>query len=394
MPYLTRCDDCFYIFKSKNQVDNHTAAARHTPGRFTYVCVQCLPVQTFPGRAAAQAHKAVTGHLRGPQDVPASTGRPLHVCSECRSSFIAVEQLAVHRRLLHNDGRPIDATVEQVTATERTYEPPPSLQPIPASVHACPICLSQFADSSELASHVSSASASVCSSCKICVPYSQAEEDHYWESALHPKCRSCRLGFESVEAWAAHRESCFIDSTSNAVPEPDEYVQGLSMGARSPSSTLQLEDQVPRSSDATMIKHWNVPMTRPDDRSSVDCSDAPTEYSRTEVASATPPLSGPDRTHHGRTPSEQPRSVSSAQNVSYSRDVPPPIASPLRSAPSLKDGPTPNASSHLWHCRSCMRSPCIDPVTTICGHLFCQACILKELREHLSCPVCKKMFFV
>ena len=95
MPYLTRCDDCLYIFKSHNQVNKHAAATGHTPGRFTYICLQCLPVQTFLDRAAARAHKEATGHLRGPQPVPTSTGRPpLPACPECEASFTTEDQLA------------------------------------------------------------------------------------------------------------------------------------------------------------------------------------------------------------------------------------------------------------------------------------------------------------
>ncbi|KAI0336669.1 hypothetical protein GY45DRAFT_6509 [Cubamyces sp. BRFM 1775] len=47
-----------------------------------------------------------------------------------------------------------------------------------------------------------------------------------------------------------------------------------------------------------------------------------------------------------------------------------------------------------WRCRSCHRVPCIEPVATFCGHIFCRSCILLELGEHGVCPVCKKMFLL
>ncbi|KAI0371325.1 hypothetical protein BV20DRAFT_965518 [Pilatotrama ljubarskyi] len=48
-----------------------------------------------------------------------------------------------------------------------------------------------------------------------------------------------------------------------------------------------------------------------------------------------------------------------------------------------------------WHCRSCGKDPCEEPVTTICGHIFCQSCMLQELALTAGCcPACKKTFFV
>ncbi|KAM5538045.1 hypothetical protein V8D89_008242 [Ganoderma adspersum] len=47
-----------------------------------------------------------------------------------------------------------------------------------------------------------------------------------------------------------------------------------------------------------------------------------------------------------------------------------------------------------WHCRSCLLETCVDPITTICGHLFCYRCFMRELGEKGCCPVCRKTFFV
>ncbi|KAH9887249.1 hypothetical protein C8Q73DRAFT_257914 [Cubamyces lactineus] len=43
-----------------------------------------------------------------------------------------------------------------------------------------------------------------------------------------------------------------------------------------------------------------------------------------------------------------------------------------------------------WSCRSCQRVPCIEPVATLCGHVFCRSCILLELGEHGVCPVSRR----
>ncbi|KAI0647557.1 hypothetical protein C8Q79DRAFT_1009635 [Trametes meyenii] len=47
-----------------------------------------------------------------------------------------------------------------------------------------------------------------------------------------------------------------------------------------------------------------------------------------------------------------------------------------------------------WHCRSCLQDPCRDPVATLCGHIFCAACIIGWVQHSGSCPVCEKTFFV
>ncbi|RPD66654.1 hypothetical protein L226DRAFT_609453 [Lentinus tigrinus ALCF2SS1-7] len=53
-----------------------------------------------------------------------------------------------------------------------------------------------------------------------------------------------------------------------------------------------------------------------------------------------------------------------------------------------------NAPRVSFHCRSCLRDPCVQPVTTICGHIFCHRCIVQELSTKMCCPVCEKIFFI
>ncbi|KAI0945709.1 hypothetical protein AcW1_001867 [Taiwanofungus camphoratus] len=47
-----------------------------------------------------------------------------------------------------------------------------------------------------------------------------------------------------------------------------------------------------------------------------------------------------------------------------------------------------------WHCRVCFKDPCDQPTATMCGHLFCNSCILKELSENMQCPVCKRIMLL
>jgi hypothetical protein len=41
-----------------------------------------------------------------------------------------------------------------------------------------------------------------------------------------------------------------------------------------------------------------------------------------------------------------------------------------------------------FYCRVCHADPCHEITATACGHLFCNACIIEEVRENARCPVC------
>ncbi|KAI1791667.1 hypothetical protein LXA43DRAFT_389666 [Ganoderma leucocontextum] len=47
-----------------------------------------------------------------------------------------------------------------------------------------------------------------------------------------------------------------------------------------------------------------------------------------------------------------------------------------------------------YHCRSCLRDPCTNPVATVCGHIFCHSCIVRSLATRGCCPVCQKSFLI
>ena len=40
---------------------------------------------------------------------------------------------------------------------------------------------------------------------------------------------------------------------------------------------------------------------------------------------------------------------------------------------------TPESSGVSFHCRSCLRDPCVEPVATVCGHLFCHRYALRRV---------------
>ena len=41
-----------------------------------------------------------------------------------------------------------------------------------------------------------------------------------------------------------------------------------------------------------------------------------------------------------------------------------------------------------FYCRICRADPCQDITATACGHVFCNVCIVEEVRENARCPVC------
>ncbi|KAH9990961.1 hypothetical protein BJV74DRAFT_836625, partial [Russula compacta] len=41
-----------------------------------------------------------------------------------------------------------------------------------------------------------------------------------------------------------------------------------------------------------------------------------------------------------------------------------------------------------FYCRVCQSDPCREITATACGHVFCNACIVEEVRENARCPVC------
>ncbi|KAI0707901.1 hypothetical protein C8Q76DRAFT_134958 [Earliella scabrosa] len=76
---------------------------------------------------------------------------------------------------------------------------------------------------------------------------------------------------------------------------------------------------------------------------------------------------------------------------------PPAPASYAHSTVARSVGRAPSSQSPKtlsWHCRACLREPCEDPISTMCGHIFCHRCLVDGLRTELCCPFCKQTFLV
>ncbi|KAG1741490.1 uncharacterized protein EDB91DRAFT_1130725 [Suillus paluster] len=51
------------------------------------------------------------------------------------------------------------------------------------------------------------------------------------------------------------------------------------------------------------------------------------------------------------------------------------------------DSPPTNGPSPLY-CRLCLRDPCDDTTATMCGHIFCNRCIIDAVMARSACPAC------
>ncbi|KAF5390045.1 hypothetical protein D9757_003894 [Collybiopsis confluens] len=84
---------------------------------------------------------------------------------------------------------------------------------------------------------------------------------------------------------------------------------------------------------------------------------------------------------------------SSLQHSSLSKrpETPPPSSSSTvndRSTTESSISPATTVASFGFHCRLCMREPCVDTTVSMCGHLFCGKCIAESVMTVPECPVC------
>ncbi|KAI0341429.1 hypothetical protein BDW22DRAFT_1358969 [Trametopsis cervina] len=175
----------------------------------------------------------------------------------------------------------------------------------------------------------------------------------------------------------------------------------LSRTARTEKKKLKKKERA----DALKEERYGPPRDVPDEEPRKE-----TSAERKEEARHDPPTNIPDEELHKDTVSEkeeEKRGPSTPiadeelrkETVAESRESAKPEEQADSSAPnevhstSSKQAPREPASSLKWGCKSCGRDP-EDPVTTICGHLFCHGCIIAELAKSLRCPVCEKAMLV
>lgn len=76
-----------------------------------------------------------------------------------------------------------------------------------------------------------------------------------------------------------------------------------------------------------------------------------------------------------------PSVVTSSDSLPFQQDQNDRVEVPPADSPSV-DGQSP------LYCRVCLRDPCDDITATMCGHIFCNRCIIDAVMTRSACPVC------
>ncbi|KAI0807899.1 hypothetical protein C8Q74DRAFT_100307 [Fomes fomentarius] len=200
MPSPARCNVCSQVFPSKNKASEHAKAMGHFPTDIVRICDECDA--TFASSADQGDHSVQTGHLKNSYTsalTSANTGKSF-VCANCDTSYPNEGILAAHRLVVHKRTPEKQECLQsgRAIALDRTHE----------ATYNCPICQAKFQTNIELIDHLMHTSS--CNECKICLPPWQDLEDHYWDSAMHPKCKPCALVFKNNTEWSAHKQVCPI----------------------------------------------------------------------------------------------------------------------------------------------------------------------------------------
>ncbi|KAI0707904.1 hypothetical protein C8Q76DRAFT_135098 [Earliella scabrosa] len=299
------------------------------------------------------------------------------ICPVCEVRFTSTDVLATHHQLAHGPDKGSASSLTSPT---------------------CPVCRLQFASRAEFAAHINSTSS--CSECRICLPQSQNLEDHYWDSPIHPKCRPCALAFQNHDGYATHKATCPIAPKKI----PPKHEARAPSGSKSSAPGTPPMPSKPASNPTTLMTSVGVTqeviptISRVESSSSSDFFESARssiQVDRDSLINSPVPSASSVSSLPSVHPEVQPQSVPSSDEYI----APPPSYAPNHNITDVPDHDVPLKSqlrSHAlsWHCRACLRDPCVDPVTTVCGHLLCYECIFKELRTKMCCPVCKKAFLI
>ncbi|KAI0807898.1 hypothetical protein C8Q74DRAFT_100270 [Fomes fomentarius] len=273
---------------------------------------------------------------------------------------------------------------------------------------SCPVCAKDFLSGASLARHAELTRP--CNVCQTCLSRSKNLSDHYRAS---PMCDPRAINFDPDAPSDSEEEE---DSKEEDREEEDR----ISWGSPEPASDIPSEpaaaqldikpEELPVAvAEATESELAALAPLESDDATIVhDLDDDDDEYlsfaaerppwveSDSESDSATD-VGSPPHDHDGSSPAEEGAMPSSPkpalvaagdkllQPSSYLPDKP-------HSRRAIDQGARKRALS--YHCRSCLQEPCVDPVISFCGHLFCHRCLIEELRSRMCCPECQRPFMV
>ena len=198
--------------------------------------------------------------------------------------------------------------------------------------------------------------------------------------------------------------------SSSPSPSPPLPILPRAVGPVTPArrvahSRSQSQSQMQSQSQSQLTSHQAEPQQQPSSvRSRVSVAETPSgDLANFHLLNGSPLQSVVDfdtPTPSPRTPSMP--SVSPAEAQAFAlrahSGVPLPLTADHRFLPgsgispsvarALRAGATSAAARSPFYCRVCRVDPCLEITVTACGHLFCNACIVEEVRENARCPVC------
>ena len=170
-------------------------------------------------------------------------------------------------------------------------------------------------------------------------------------------------------------------------------------------SRSQSQSQIQSQSQSQLTSHQLEPQQQPSSvRSKVSVAETPSgDLANFQLLNGSPLQSVVDfdtPTPSPRTPSMP--SVSPADAQAFGLRAHSGVSLPLTADHRFLPGPgispsvaraqravaTLAAARSPFYCRICGVDPCLETTATACGHLFCNACIIEEVRENARCPVC------
>ncbi|KAI0777364.1 hypothetical protein BD413DRAFT_516089 [Trametes elegans] len=188
-------------------------------------------------------------------------------------------------------------------------------------------------------------------------------------------------------------------SDTGMPPSPDEISRFLALFARwyGPNVARQVQDVLEDTEAAGGQPQADEERAEPAEEHAESTDDSPaaspgSERSADSAGSITP-CPRPLKPEHQYIIVPTPRSVQSVSltegSTAHAGQEPPVTMEATISKPSEPTTPTLS-----WSCRSCKRAECDAPVATVCGHIFCQGCLITELAATGVCPVCKRLFML
>ncbi|KAI9062213.1 hypothetical protein FKP32DRAFT_863829 [Trametes sanguinea] len=419
------------------------------------VCWQCK--KSFKGEDACQNHAQAKSHKWRPDAIPVVASTPTiasvnqeatssatlftPACphSSCLVQFVSSTALSTHRRLRHQD---LDSNSEpfQFCTMCKALVVWGSEHFTASSNHPnCPACNKGFEDEARLRWHL--LAKHTCETCMIHHESSQALEQHYRTSIIHKTSIAIPPEIQQTPASSTTPETPGVGTSGESLSMAErinvsscaKLVQVAIEGMRgSPSRDFSTEIRASAagvdetSEDESVlcqrfyqaaIEHFGVESAQQLDQflsnsamqqpTSGHGSSRPilplTTCAPLERDVGLPSLNGvedaslPMKTVRSAEDAqvECPAEPGTSQRANTDQRIEAGCPGPTAVRPQT-GRPTPPRSDTVisWCCRSCKREPMETPVATICGHVFCQSCLLRELEQSGCCPICRKLFLV